>query len=155
MIIAFSPLGLALSLAVLAPTALLAAFPPRTPLTKANVPGSLRILESTGQALCMTVPALLAPGLITWWWGAVGAAALGAYYALWGRYLAQGRQAWSLYRPLGRIPVPMAVFPVLVFLAGAAWLSSPGIAVAAVVLAAGHIPASFVIARSLRPGDRA
>lgn len=146
MTIAFSPLGLALAVAVLAPTALLFFFPPRTAMPTGGVPRGLRIVESVGQALCVAVPVLTAPGTVVWWWCAPAGAFLCAYYGLWGRYLARGRAAALLYRPLGPIPVPMAVFPVLTFLSGAAWLSDAWIAAAALILAAGHIPASLVIA---------
>jgi hypothetical protein len=53
-----------------------------------------------------------------------------------------------LYRPLWRVPVPMAILPAAVFLAAAAWLSNPWIAIAALILAAGHIPVSVITARA-------
>lgn len=148
--IAFSPLGLALALAVLLPTFLLVTFPARTPIPSAVVPRGLRLVESTGQALCVAVPVLTAPGALVWGWCVPAGLALAAYYVLWVRYLVRDRDTWSLYRPLGPLPVPMAVFPVLAFLGGAAWLSNPWIALAAVVLAAGHIPAALTIARALQ-----
>lgn len=49
-------------------------------------------------------------------------------------------------RSVGFSPLGLLV---LVILATAAWLSNPWIAGAAVVLAAGHIPASVLIARTL------
>lgn len=45
----------------------------------------------------------------------------------------------------------MAILPVVVFLASAAWLSNPWIAAAAVILAVGHIPAALLIARARVP----
>jgi hypothetical protein len=44
----------------------------------------------------------------------------------------------------------MAVFPVLAFLAAAGWLDNPWLAGAAIILAAGHIPASLRIAAATR-----
>lgn len=71
------------------------------------------------------------------------------YYALWVRYLQTGRRVAALYWWRG-IPIPMAILPVVVFLSAAGWLGSPWIAVAALVLAAGRIPVSWVIAREMR-----
>lgn len=70
------------------------------------------------------------------------AGVLALYYALWVRYVAVGLAGAALYRPLWGLPVPMAVLPVLVFLLVAAWLNNAWIAVAALVLAAGHLPAA-------------
>lgn len=41
----------------------------------------------------------------------------------------------------------MALAPVAAFLGAAAWLQNPWIALAAVILAIGHIPASLLAAR--------
>lgn len=87
------------------------------------------------------------------WWLLPASLALAGYYALWARYLVTGRVGASLHRSWWILPVPMALLPVLVFLATAAWLMNPWIAIAAGVLAIGHVPASFVIARAL--GSRA
>lgn len=143
----FSPLGLIVSIAVLAPNLLLLVAPPRTPLPSARVPGALTLLERAGQALCLVVPAITEPGELRWWGFVVVVAALAVYYGLWMRYLVGGRDGAALYRPLWRVPVPMAIAPVVAFLGAAAWLSNPWVAGAAAVLAAGHIPASILIAR--------
>ncbi|MET3860535.1 hypothetical protein ABIE38_001457 [Dietzia sp. 2505] len=145
----FHPEGLILSLAVLAPSLLLARFPPREPLPRSSVPGPVRWIERAGQALCLVVPAVGASGTVVWWWGVPAISALIAYYALWARYLATGRRAVSLYW-WRRVPAPMAILPVVVFLAAAGWLSSPWIAAAAVVLAVGHLPVSLSAARAVR-----
>ncbi len=153
--IGFSPLGALLAVGVLAPNVLLSVFPPRTPLPASTALRVLRIVESTGQALCMAVPVLTVAGPVAWWWAVPAASALAVYYGLWARYLVR-RTPWSLYQPLVGVPVPMAIAPVLVFLAGAAWLSNPWIAGAALVLAAGHIPAALLIAGrgfAARPGE--
>lgn len=144
----FSPLGLAVSVAVLAPNLLMLAFPPRTPMPQARIPAPLTWLERAGQALCLVVPAVTAAGELHGWWAVPAAAAVAIYWALWVRYLASDRRASALYRPLWRLPVPMAVLPVIAFAATAAWLSNGWIAVAAGILAAGHIPASVLTARA-------
>ncbi len=152
MTVGFSPLGLIVSIAVLAPNLLLLRFPPRDPdaaSRRPSPPAPLLWLERAGQALCLTVPAITAPGRTTWWILIPTAAGLAVYYGLWARYLRSGRGTILLYRPLRGVPVPMAILPVAVFLGAAAWLGNPWIAIAAIVLAAGHIPVSVLTARSI------
>ncbi|MDL5353175.1 hypothetical protein [Microbacterium sp. zg-YB36] len=145
----FSPLGLIVAVAVLAPNLLMLWLPPHPPLTPVRVPRALEWLERAGQALCLVVPAITEPGALRWGWVVPALAALAAYYALWGRYLAGGRSGTALYRPLWGLPVPMAIFPVTVFLAASVWLSNGWLALSAVILAAGHIPAALIIARQV------
>lgn len=145
----FSPLGLAVSIAVLAPNLLLLVFPPRTRPPATEVPWPLSWLERGGQALCVVVPAITATGQPVWPVAAVVAAAIVAYYALWARYLTLDRSWAALYRPALGVPVPMAILPVVAFAATAVWLNAPWVAVAAGILAAGHIPSSAIIARRL------
>lgn len=139
------------SLVVLAPNLLLLPFPPREGLPTVHVPAILTVLERAGQALCLVVPAITAPGPVVWGWSVVVTAAAAGYLGLWARYLATGRRVRALYSPVAGVPVPLAIAPVIVFLATAAWLSNPWVAAAAVILAAGHIPASLRIARTLGP----
>lgn len=146
----FSTLGLIVGLAVLAPNLLLVAFPPRMLPPTAHVPRPLGWIERAGQALCLVVPAITQPGKLAGGWAIPVFAGLAGYYALWARYLLTGRKGTTLYRPWWVVPVPMAILPVVVFLSAAAWLSNPWIAVAAVILAVGHIPASAIIARTVR-----
>jgi hypothetical protein len=145
--VSFSWVGLAIGLAVLAPNLLLLRFPPRDGMRRVPVPLGLTILERAGQAGCLALVAFPL-GEHPWWLVGVTAAEL-AYLALWARYLLRGRTFALLYRRLGPLPVPMAVFPVLAFGLAAAWGASPWLAVATVVLAAGHIPASWLIARTV------
>lgn len=147
--VGFSLFGLIVSIVVLAPNLLLLRFPPRGQNTVARVPRLLEGVERAGQALCLVVPAITLPGAIVWWWALPAAVALATYYALWVRYLVTGREQAQLYASLWRIPVPMAVMPVLVFLCAAAWLSNPWIALAAVVLAVGHIPVALLTRRAI------
>lgn len=143
----FSLFGLIIAVAVLAPNFLLLVFPPRGEMAPTTMPALLTWVERAGQALCLVVPVITEAGDLSWWWLLPVTLALGGYYALWGKYLLQGRSFADPYRPLWRVPVPMAILPILVFLFAAAWLSNPWVAGAAVVLAASHIPASLIIAR--------
>jgi hypothetical protein len=94
------------------------------------------------------VPAITLAASPQWWWLIPAAVALILYYALWSRYLA-GRRYALLYDSLWGLPVPMAILPVVVFLAAAGWLSNAWIAIAALVLAAGHIPVAVITRRAI------
>lgn len=109
-------------------------------------------LERGGQALCLVVPALTQPGAVVHWWAVPTVACLVLYYALWGRYLVTGRAGAALYRPLWRVPVPMAVVPVLVFLGTAAWLGNGWIAAAAAIFAIGHVPTASSTSDAVQHG---
>lgn len=76
------------------------------------------------------------------------------YGSLWVRYLVRGREPELLYGRWGGVPVPLAVLPVLAVAACAGWSGSPWILAAAAILAAGHVPISLRIARSLRNTPR-
>lgn len=149
----FSPVGLLVSLAVLAPNLLLLWFPPKTPVASAHVPAALTWMERAGQALCLVVPAIAAPGAIVAGWAVPASAALIGYYVLWARYVASGCEPAALYRAWWRLPVPMALLPVAVFLAAAGLLSSVWIAASALILAIGHVPASLIVARAALAHD--
>ncbi|QEW02796.1 hypothetical protein [Microbacterium lushaniae] len=150
----FSLWGLIVSAIVLLPNLLLVALPPRTPLPRPRVPVLWAAAERVGQALCLVVPAVTAPGGSAPGWSIVVVVAVVAYLALWGRYLRTGRQAAALFDPVWRVPVPMAILPVVAFAATAAWLLSPWIAASAALLAIGHIPSSLTRARALREAGR-
>lgn len=144
--------GFCVSAAILAPNLLLLAFPARGTPTIRMRPRPLIVgLEMAGQAGCLVAPVLtgvmptsptlaVAGGLL------VGLFIAG-YYALWVRFFLRGRPFGQLYSPIGFLPVPMAVLPVLAFGAAAIWLGSWWAGAAALVLACGHIPAALLIAR--------
>ncbi|MDR5701859.1 hypothetical protein [Agromyces aerolatus] len=140
----FSPIGLVVSLAVLTPNLLLLRYPPRDGLPDVVVPWPFGWLERAGQALCLVVPAVTSPGGVEWAWSLPTIGCLAAYLALWVRYLVRGRHAHLLFRGPWGLPIPMAILPVLVFLGLSAWLTNPWIAASAVVLAAGHLPTSWL-----------
>ncbi|WP_314138877.1 hypothetical protein [uncultured Plantibacter sp.] len=146
----FSFWGLVVGLAVLAPNLLLLWFPPSVAIPATRAPRPLIWLERAGQASCLVVPAITVPGVVMWEWAIPVLVALVGYYAMWGRYLLGGRDGTMLYQRWWWVPIPMAVLPVVVFLCAAAWLSNPWIAVAAAVLAAGHLPVSAMAAPSGR-----
>jgi len=147
----FSLPGLLVSVAILAPSLLLIAFPPRgAPATPPRIPAPLAVLERAGQAGCLVAPALtgLAPGSA--WWLTGIAVSTAAYYGVWLRYFLSQRQYSALYSSIGALPVPLAVFPVLAFGFSAAWLHSVWVGLATVILAVGHIGSSLRTAASAR-----
>ncbi|WP_100811123.1 MULTISPECIES: hypothetical protein [unclassified Microbacterium] len=145
----FSLAGLAVSLAVLAPNALLIFFRPVDAAPPTRTPRPLTWLERAGQALCLVTPALTGQEPGDPWWFAAVAACIAVYLGLRVRYLATGRHVASLYAPLGPVPVPMALFPIAAFLSAAGWLGSWWIALAATILAAGHIPIAVATERAI------
>lgn len=68
-----------------------------------------------------------------------GGLALALYYVGWGRYFFGGRAPVLLFAPLGPLPVPLAVAPVLYFLAFAVLARSPTMAVVTVLFGAAHV----------------
>ncbi|WP_395638569.1 hypothetical protein [Pseudolysinimonas sp.] len=156
----FSIAGAVVSVLVLLPNLLLLAFPPRDAVRPTDAGLLATILERAGQAGCLVLPFLVGgPGGWSWWLVPLGLA-IAAYLALWARYLTERRTA-SLFRPLGHcplghrplgaLPIPMAVFPVLAFLSAGGWLASIPVGVAALVLAAGHLPNSWAAWKSVAP----
>ena len=148
----FSGAGLAFALAVLAPSMLLLIFPPRPALPPPTSPAIFTALERVGQGGCLVAPTFLSDTAPSGPIGALVVAllALAVYYALWVRYLTHGRRSSLLYSPLGPLPVPMAVLPVVVFGGIAVWMLSLWAGIAAGVLATGHV----TVSKSIRTQQR-
>ncbi len=140
--------GAAVSLLVLAPNVLLLVAPPRDGIRTADAGPVFTVLERAGQVACLALPFLTGTAGAWSWWIVPAALAVGGYLALWVRYLAV-RRFGILYRSLGPLPIPMAVLPVVAFLAAAGWLGSWWVAGAAVLLAAGHLPNSWATRQAL------
>ena len=141
-----------MSLAVLAPNALLLAFRPVGGIPATRDAGLVfTVLERAGQVGCLallTMSGVSGPD----GWSVAVFGAIAVYWGLWIRYLVRGRHFADLYAPLGVIPIPMAVFPVAAFALSAAWTWSPWLAIAVVALAIGHLGNSWAIRGSLRVG---
>lgn len=152
----FSPVGLLIAIAVLAPGLLLAVLPPRPPLPRTGTHAVLVGLEHAGQLACLVLLVLcgaeVGPGPRDWVLVAVGACVVG-YLGLWARYLARGRAARLLFDRLGPLPLPMAVLPVLVFAFSALWAGSVWLGIATVALAVGHLAVSRDTHRALLADD--
>ncbi|HWR07599.1 hypothetical protein [Sporomusa sp.] len=104
------------------------------------------ILERIGQAGVFLVPLFHMVHLDTVTKQAAFALiimAVTVYYFCWWRFFRNKRQYIWLFQPLGIIPIPMAVMPLLYFLASAIIMESLSMFLAAVCLGLGHLPISY------------
>ena len=74
---------------------------------------------------------------------AVMALALLFYYAGWTRYFVRGRSYGLLFEPFLGIPIPLAISPIVYFLAASVLFGSWYLALATAILAIGHLSISF------------
>lgn len=150
-------LNMWIPLAVLLPSLVMIGLPPHnTPdLSGSRSVRGLVIAEGIGRIGVFAAP-LVSPlhhKTIGEWAGGLGMAVfLLLYYAGWLRYFVRGREFGLLYRPLLGISVPLAVLPVLYFAAASVVLHSGWMLLAAVILGAGHIPASMLMYREIANG---
>lgn len=102
----------------------------------------LAFVEGVGRVAVLALPCFLEMRIHT---GldrvlvSVGVLALGVYYAGWARYFLRGRPPALLFAPLGILPVPLAVSPVIYFFAFAALARSPLMALVTGLFGAAHI----------------
>ena len=71
------------------------------------------------------------------------------YYAGWVRFFAQDRRYALLFEPLLGLPVPMAISPIVCFLAASVLFGSWYLALASLVLGVGHLWISLQDARKV------
>jgi hypothetical protein len=143
------PLGGIITLAVLLPNLLILALPPvgipPQPAGKDKRLKTMEIIERIGQISTFAIPFFYqlpvlrnasVDALV------VMALSLGFYYTGWVRYAIKGHRFVLLYAPLLGVPLPMAISPVVYFTAAAVFLASWPLAVAAGLLAIGHLSVS-------------
>jgi hypothetical protein len=107
----------------------------------------MEMLEGAGRIAVCVVPFFYhieTEGSLTVVALAVVGAALSIYYAGWIRFFLKGRAYRLLYIPLLGLPVPMAVSPVVFFLAASIPLRSVLLLASAVALGIGHISLSWL-----------
>jgi hypothetical protein len=150
----FSAGGTLVAVLLLAPSLLLLPFPPQDVPNPGRGPGLLvTALERVGQVLTVTVLVLSGdrfPLGSPDRWALLTAVLAAGYLALWVRYARGTRTYASLFAPLGPVPVPMALVPVLAFASAAVWGRSVWLGAAVALLASGHVPVSLH-ARRTRP----
>jgi hypothetical protein len=146
------PLGGTITILVLLPNLLMIFFPPAGTPPPRRVDGRLErlmgILERVGQVASFAIPFFYALDFDIND-GEIGIAlalmvlSLGFYYVCWARYLLLGHRFELLYKPCLGFPLPLAICPMVYFLAAAALLHSPYLWLAASILAVGHIYVSY------------
>jgi hypothetical protein len=152
------PLGGLVTLVVLLPNLLMIFFPPTNlpPAAemKISLTAAMEIVERAGQVSAFVVP-FYYPLRV---WGTLEIASLAGmilalffYYLIWGRYVLQGRTFWLLYQPCVGVPIPLAISPVIYFLAASALFHSWVLLAAAIVLGIGHIYVSNLEWQRVRP----
>lgn len=124
----------------------------RPPLNMPNTASSnplwilVVITERIGQLGVFTLP-LLWQAEFSGNRGRVALALMGlsllVYYIGWARYVLGGGEYRLLFQPLGFLPLPLALAPVMYFLAVGMLIRSWPMALAAMVLAIGHITESW------------
>ncbi len=140
------PLGGIITLLVLLPNLLMLTLPPEAvPPSTIKMDQRARIMEAIeriGQVGSFVIPffyrlpALREASVDAL---AVMALSLGFYYSCWARYALKGHRFVLLFAPLLGVPLPMAISPVIYFAAAAVFLGAWPLAVAAALLAAGHL----------------
>lgn len=148
------PESLVITAAALIPNLLFVVFPTKNAAKYGKADGSLpfTILERIGQVSTFVMP-LFFPisfsGTRRLVAGITMGALLASYYALWIRFFLRDRDYALLFRPALKVPVPMAIGPVLYFLLSSFVLGSPWQAIAAFILGVGHMTISIREARRL------
>lgn len=140
--------SLVIPMLVLFPNLLFLLLPPiNTPqFQEKNDPLVLTILENVGRLGIIVIPLFYPITLsnnASYFYLTCMLISLLFYYAGWLRFFKLARDYAFLFLPLGHVPIPMAVSPALFFLFSAGILHSLPMLIAAVVLAAGHLPLSY------------
>ncbi|MDF9844269.1 MULTISPECIES: hypothetical protein [unclassified Paenibacillus] len=147
-------IGFILPLLILLPNLLFIFFAPRyVPSSITAPPVIFTILERAGQISCFSLPILFGHRIavqpvtsLSW----LMLICLIFYYMCWVRYYRSGRPFGMLFKPLGPLRLPMAVFPVLYFSLLALWIHSLLFAAAAAVFAIGHLIVSWNTYKQIR-----
>jgi hypothetical protein len=155
--ITFHWMNLFIPLVVFAPYALWLLLPSaiKTSGEKNKTPILWTFLENVGR-VCVTIVPVFYPIVLDGEFSRVcvnGMLFLAVFYfAGWYRYFRSGREHAFLYLPMWKIPIPLAISPVLYFLLSAGLLQSIPMLVAALLLGFGHIPISYQAYQRTKPG---
>jgi hypothetical protein len=155
--------GWLISVLVLLPNLFWIIFPPRgAPAEERAERGRLyrlmEVLEWIGRIGSFVIPCFYRVEVPTGWQRAalvVMVLALLLYYAGWARYFLRGRDYRLLFEPFLGVPLPLAIGPIVYFLAAALLLRSWYMAAAALILAIGHLYISYHSLQALGDGEPA
>ncbi|MBP2643850.1 MAG: putative rane protein [Firmicutes bacterium] len=143
----FNWISLFIPIVVLAPNLLWLLFPPiNISVQEVKEPLFLTILENLGRLGVTVIPLFYKIVLVdsmSYVVLIIMLLLLAIYYYGWFRFYICGRNHIFLFLPLWRIPIPMAVSPVLYFVLAAKLLQSIPMLFAALLLAIGHILISY------------
>ncbi len=148
----FSLTGLLITGIILLPNLLMILLPPKDAPEQVTGAGALMtVLERVGQAACFLLPVfskgyINVAGINVWF--VLATICIAAYYGLWLRYAIR-RDFRLLFAPVLRMPIPMAVFPVLAFAFIAVWIESAWLGAATLVLAVGHFANSWAVYKNM------
>lgn len=139
--------GILAVLLLLLPNVLFYISPPQAvPENLSSPPAIFTVIEQAGRILCLVVPIVFGKKIAEQkysWLVILMAACLLIYYVCWISYFANGREYFYLFKPMGFIPIPMAVFPLMYLILLGIWVKSPFFIVPAILFSAGHLVISW------------
>ena len=139
--------GILIVAAILVPNLLWMAFPPiSVPIhdeqPKSQVKQIMTGFENLGRIGCFILPLFFEPAIN----GVFEVAALMTmiislviYYIGWIRYFVRGREYELLFQSLWKLPLPLAIAPIIYFFGAVVILHSLALLVAVILLAIGHL----------------
>ncbi|MHA2230637.1 MAG: hypothetical protein ACXABZ_09685, partial [Candidatus Thorarchaeota archaeon] len=139
--------GILIVAAILIPNFLWMAFPPTTVSKHEEQPESqvrkiMTVIENLGRIGCFILPIFFEPeinGVFEVVALMMMVLSLVIYYGGWTRYFIRGREYELLFQSLWKIPLPMAVAPIIYFFGAVVILHSLVLLVAVILLALGHL----------------
>ncbi|MHA2085600.1 MAG: hypothetical protein ACXABD_17785 [Candidatus Thorarchaeota archaeon] len=129
--------GILIVAAILIPNFLWMAFPPTTVSKHEET-----VIENLGRIGCFILPIFFEPeinGVFEVVALMMMVLSLVIYYGGWTRYFIRGREYELLFQSLWKIPLPMAVAPIIYFFGAVVILHSLVLLVAVILLALGHL----------------
>lgn len=132
---------------ILLPNVSMFIWPPEgMPYRSPKVPMIMTSIENIGRFLCVLSPLYLVGTMplqsFSWLLGLMLICVI-IYYIGWGRYLLSGHQYKVLFEPFVKIPIPMAIFPIIYFMCFAILTQSIILGVATILFGVGHIYISW------------
>lgn len=139
--------GLLVSLVILLPNIAHFIFPPRdVPDKLPPSPWYFTALEQIGRYACFALPLVFGKQIAEQPFSilvVLMGICTAFYYICWIRYFISGREFSLLFKPLWRLPIPMALFPVLYYIILGIWLESLIFLIPALMLCIGHLVISW------------
>ncbi|SHO44592.1 hypothetical protein SAMN02745217_00655 [Anaerocolumna xylanovorans DSM 12503] len=139
--------GILVVLSFLLPNIFFYFFPPQNiPKNLSSVPVVFTIMEQAGRILCLVVPVVFGKKIAEQkgsYLVILMALCLLVYYTCWILYFTSGREYFDLFKPMGFIPIPMAIFPLMYLILLGIWVRSPLFIAPAILFSIGHLAISW------------